>query len=283
MKNRPIKRRDVDFNLVAVFGFRQQQTGQKGAKRGREARATGDGGNPDHREQRDRHDEIAAAGLCREAENRLEHIAAGSEKGGDRKHGLQQSPRQRHRDMLLAAREELHPEQNRCHHEVLEQQHRERDAADRRGRAALFLQQLHHDRGRGHCEAKAEHDRAAAGQTQQRKGRADGEGRQHELQAADAGNIAAQRPQPRQRQFQPDQEQEKQDAQFGEGLDPGAILDGQIAKPGNIVGEPAEAVRADRDADTKKAEHGTDTRTMKQRNHKPGSGEKDEHVFQPRP
>jgi hypothetical protein len=173
--------------------------------------------------------------------------------------------------VLFVAREELHAEQDRRHHQILEQQHRERDAADRRCRTPLLLEQLHHNRGRGHREAEAEHDRAVAGHAQQCETGADGERRQRELQAADAGNVAAQRPKPRQRQFQPDQEQKKQHPQFAERRDPVAVLDGQIAKPRNVLGEPAKAVRTDRDADTEKAEHGPDARAVKQRNHKPGS------------
>ena len=86
----PLERRDIDFDLVAVFGLGQQKTGEKSAECGREARGTGGGGNPHHHEQRDRHDEIAAAGLRREAEDRLQHVTAGREDGDDRKHRLQQ-------------------------------------------------------------------------------------------------------------------------------------------------------------------------------------------------
>ena len=213
----------------------------------------------------------------------MQHVTTRSEDGGNGKHGLQQGPRQRHRDMPLAEREELHTEQDRRHHQILEQQHRQRDAADRRCRAALLLEQLHHDRGRGHGEAEAKHDRAAGRNPHRHEGGADRERRERELQGADAGDVSAQRPQPRQRQFQPDQEQEKQHPQFAERFDPLAVLDGQIAQPWNVLGEPAKAVGTDRDADTEKAEHSPDARAVKQRNHKPGSRKKDEHVFQPRP
>jgi len=49
------------------------------------------------------------------------------------------------------------------------------------------------------------------------------------------------------------------------------VIDGQITKPRNVLGEPAKAVRADHDADTEKDQHGPDARAVKQRNHKPGS------------
>jgi hypothetical protein len=275
MKNTPISNPLNGAISISIWWrysvFGQQETRKKGAERGREPRGAGGGGDPHHHEQRDRHDEIATAGLGGKAEDRLQHVTTSREDGGDGKHGLQQSPCQRHRDMLLVAREELHAEQDRRHHQILEQQHRERDAADRRRRTPLLLEQLHHDRGRGHREAEAEHDRAVAGHAQHCETRADRKCRQRELQAADAGNVATQRPEPCQRQFQPDQEQEKQHPQFAERFDPLAVIDGQITKPRNVLGEPAKAVRADHDADTEKDQHGPDARAVKQRNHKPGS------------
>src|SRR4030081_1706944 len=50
-------------------------------------------------------------------------------------------------------------------------------------------------------------------------GGADHQRRQHELQGADAGDVAPQRPQPRHRQLETDQEEEKQHAELGERLD----------------------------------------------------------------
>ena len=99
----------------------------------------------------------------------MQHVTTGREDGDNRKHRLQQGPGKGHRDVLLAARKDLHAEQDRRNHEVLEQQHRERDTTDRRRRAPLLFEQLHHDRGRGHREAEAKHDRAAAGNAQHRK------------------------------------------------------------------------------------------------------------------
>ncbi len=84
---------------------------------------------------------------------------------------------------------------------------------------------------------------------------ADGERAEHELQPADAEHIAAQRPQPRHRQLQPDQEQQEHHAELGQDLDPVAILDGEIAQPGKVAGEPPEAVGAHQDPDEKEPEH----------------------------
>ena len=62
---------------MAVLGLRQQQAGEEGAERGRQPGAAGRGGDPEHDEQRHRHDQLAAAGLRREAEERPQHVAAG--------------------------------------------------------------------------------------------------------------------------------------------------------------------------------------------------------------
>ena len=249
MKNRPIKqpleRREIDFDLGAVFGLGQQKPGEKSAECGREACDTGRGCDPHHHEQRDRHDEIAAAGLRREAEDRLQHVTAGGEDGDDREHRLQQGPGEGRRDVLLAARKDLHAEQDRRNHEVLEQEHRERDTTDRRRRAPLLLEQLHHDRGRGHREAEAKHDRAAAGARPAPARPAPmASADSANLETADAGDIAAQRPQPRQRQFKPDHEQEEQHAELGEGFDPVTVLNGQIA---NARESPRRAGRSPAD------------------------------------
>ena len=174
MKNRPInkslERRDVDLDLVAVFGLGQQETGEKRAERGREARGAGGGDDPHHHEQRDRHDEIRG---CRSALRSGRSVAARSDRlrrWRQPQAPLSAGPRQAaRRRSARCARGIWTPNKHRRHHEVLEQQHRERDTTDRRRRAPLLFEQLHHNRGRGHREAEAEHDRAAAGNAQQRE------------------------------------------------------------------------------------------------------------------
>ena len=88
------ERRDVDLDLVAVFGLGQQENRKKGAERGREPRGASGGGDPHHHEQRDRHDEIATASLRGKTEDRLQHVATRRKDGADGKHRLQQGPRQ---------------------------------------------------------------------------------------------------------------------------------------------------------------------------------------------
>ena len=142
---------------------------------------------------------------------------------------------------------------------------------------------MHHDRGRGHGKAEAEHDGAVRARSRRREASAEHERGERELESADADDISAHRPQPRQRQLEADQEQEKQHAELGEWLRAGAIFDGQVAQPRIVGGELAEAVGTDRDPHQEEAEHRAEAGAMKQRNDKPGGGEKDENVLQPGP
>ena len=105
--------------------------------------------------------------------------------------------------------------------------------------------------------------------------------RQQELHAADAGHEAAQRPQPLDRHLDADQEQQEHDAELGERLGAGAILDGEIAQPRIIGSQRAEAIGADRDADQQEAQHRADPRAVKQRNDQPGRHQENEHVLEP--
>ena len=110
---------------------------------------------------------------------------------------------------------------------------------------------------------------------------AEGDRRQQELHAADAGHEAAQRPQPLDRHLDADQEQQEHDAELRERLDAGAILDGEIAQPRIIGGERAEAIGPDRDADQQEAQHRADPGAMEQRNDQPGRHQENEHVLEP--
>jgi hypothetical protein len=145
----------------------------------------------------------------------------------------------------------------------------------------LLFQQLHHNRGRGHGKCKAEHDGRGGSVTGDRDGSCDRQRRQHELGNAQPEHIAAQRPQSRQRKFEPQHEQQKHHAELGEGADARAILDGQVTNPRMFVGEQTEPVGADRDAGDEKGQHGPDTRAVKQGNDQPGDGEKDEKILEP--
>ena len=202
--------------------------------------------------------------LRRETEQRAQQIATGDQDRGDRHAACRSCAGEP--DAILPPRARISgAKQDRRHHQILKQQHSDGDPAERRCRPALLLEKLHHHRGRGHCERQPENDRGCAGRAQQPTADTDGDSRSQELEAADAGDKAAQRPQPLHRHLDADEEQQEHDAKFGEGLDARAILDGEIAQPWIVGGQMAEAVRPDRDADQQKAHHRADARAVEQR------------------
>ena len=266
---------------MAVFGLREQHAGKEGAERGREAGIAGGGGEREHDQQRDRHDQLAAAGLRGEMEDRPQHEAPDHRDDRDRHRRLGERERETERDARLASTEHLRAQQHRRHHQVLEEQHRECQLPERGRAAALLLEQLQHHRGRRHCEAEPEHDGGDGALADERERRRNRRRGQHESQAADADDEAAQRPQPLDRQLDADQEQQEPDAELGEGLHPLAMLDGEVAQPRMGLDPLPEPVGADGDAKQEEAEHRADARAMKQRNDEPGADQKDQDVLQP--
>ena len=156
---------------MAVFGLRQQHAREEGAERGRQPGIAGDRGDADHQQQRHRHDQLAAAGPAGDAEQRPQQETAGDEDHGDRRSPPSAAPWPSPDATSPPRPEDLHAEQDRRDHEVLEQQHGDRDLPERRRGAALLFQQLHDHRGRRHREAEAEDDRRARRRAQQRQRR----------------------------------------------------------------------------------------------------------------
>ena len=71
-----LERLEIDLDLMPVFAFAEQSAGDEGAKRNRQSRRAGRGRNPDHDDQRDRHDQFAAAGARRRThQRRRPHIS----------------------------------------------------------------------------------------------------------------------------------------------------------------------------------------------------------------
>ncbi len=132
--------------------------GEEGAERDRQPRRAGRGRNTDHDGQRDRHDQFAAAGARRRAHQRRHHIAADHHDHRDGGEGLRERQKQIDQRLVAGAArfQNADGEQHRHHHQILEQQHRQRHAPDRRRGAVLVDQKLHHDRGRRQRETHAE-------------------------------------------------------------------------------------------------------------------------------
>ena len=94
---------------------------------------------------------------------------------------------------------------------------------------------------------------------------ADRDGRGDHLDEPDAEHVAAQLPQPLQRQFEAEQEQQEHDAEFGQRLGALGIIEGDVLEEGKLRRQRAEPERPERQADEQKAEHGADAQPMQQR------------------
>ncbi len=112
--------------------------------------------------------------------------------------------------------EKGHDRQQRHDGEVFEQQDRDHPLATRRRHLALLLQQLHDDRGGGEHEAHS-------GDEGLNDREADRHAEQHQEQAADgnlrgaeAEYVTAQPPKARRLHFEADDEEEHDDAEFGD-------------------------------------------------------------------
>ena len=116
--------------------------------------------------------------------------------------------------------QQRHQREQRHHRHVLEQQDREGALAVGLLQVAAFLQDAQRDRGGGEREREARDQRAApveqAGRSASARDRRRGE---QELRDAEAEDVAPHREQARQLQFEPDQEQQHHDAEFGDGED----------------------------------------------------------------
>ena len=152
-------------------------------------------------------------------------------------------------------RHERDQRQQRHDQQVLEQQDRDDLLPARQRDVTAFAEQLHHDRGRGHDEAGARHERDRP-RPSEHAPRAGEQGRAgHDLQRAEPEDLAAQAPQVRRAHLHSDHEQEHHHAELGHVQDRLRI------------GEPAEPERADQQAGSEIAEYRAEPDAAEQRHH----------------
>ncbi len=216
------------FDGFAVFGFRQQQSGDERAERHRQARLIGDHSRADDDEQHRGDEQVARARGDDQPEQRAHQPAAADHDHRDRNRRLQQRGAETGERRCAWSRGEQRDEhQDRDHGEILRQQHRKAGAAHIGGQPLLLRQQLEHDRGGGQRQADAEHQRirrlVAGERRNPGKRRRGGE----HLQPAKPEHQPPHRQQPMKRNFQADQEQQKDDTQLGYSGDVPGVADGE--------------------------------------------------------
>ncbi len=219
-----------------------------------------------HHHQGDGHDEIPRAGACRRRHQRRQHIAPREK---DYRHGARRLHQRRDGeiDYPLALRpQKVRGQQDRHHHEILEQQHGDDQLAERRKRAPLGHQKLRDHGGGGQRQREAQHQREAGLAQRQIEQAGQRHGAEQHLQEADAEHLAAQGPQPPGGKFQPQQEQQEDNPQLAEGRHPLRAGDGDEMNERQLCGEVAEAVRPKQRAHRDEPHHRADTCPLEQGN-----------------
>ena len=174
---------------------------------------------------------------------------------------------------LAAARQHRHQHQQRRDGEVLQQQHGEAQAPDRRGEAFALGEHRNDDRGRRQRQSRADR-RRRRGRPSERIGdepqrqRGDDELAEAEFEHQPAHALDA-----LERQFEADGEQQHDDAEFGQPGDRLDVGERQRGEDGRALGELAEAEWAEGDAGEQVAEHRADAQADEQRRDHPRRGE----------
>ena len=257
------------------FGFGDHDPGDERAEHGRKAHRRGDQAGDDHREKADREEQLGVLGPRRLREEGWKQEAAEEQQGdgggaADRERGEQ-------RDDALGARRRSHRaegEDDRDQRQILEQQHAERGPANGRVRA----DQRNDDGGRGQSESEPEGDGGGNAFAEQVEPGLDRNRATGELGGADSEHQPPHRPQPAERQLEPDREEQEHDAELGERFDPVRVGDGDVVEPRILPGQRAEPGRADQHADEDEADDRADADSGKGGDDDPGGAEDHQRV-----
>ena len=163
-----LERIDGGLDRLAEFGLCQQQAGDEGAKRHREAGHGGGHAGCDDHEQRGGHEQVAHADGCDQTEQRPHHHAADDDDHAERDARRWRAPAARRAGNRagFAGAENGDEKQERRHRQILRQQDRETGAACACLQPSLPGKHVDDDGGRRQREAGADderHRRLAAG------------------------------------------------------------------------------------------------------------------------
>ncbi len=178
----------------------------------------------------------------------------------------------------LAAPEQADDDDDRHDHEILKQQHADAQPADRRGKTALLDHHLRGDGRRRQGQRHGDDHRPRHAADDPGGGDADEQHRQEDLRRADAEHRAPHRPQPVEREFEPDQEEQEDDAHLGEGAHMLGIGEGDHRQPGKGRAEMAKAAGPEDHAGDQEAQHRPEAQAAEQRHDHAGRRQHD-HQF----
>ena len=244
-----------------IFGFRDQQTREQGADDRRQSGCGGRQTGEDDDEQAYRQKQFGALGPCRLGKNSRKNEPSENKHADNDRTAQQQCSSQ----IIPAAiggdrgRDRAEQENDRNNGDVLEQKHRQRRAANR----ALRAGHGKHQSGRRKRQRQPQPQRAGGILAEKIENRRNDQAGCQQLRRADAENEPAERPEPFERQFQSDREEQQYDPHFGERLDRLPIADGDELQPGILVLQRSQSRGTEQDADQNESDDRCDPETGK--------------------
>jgi hypothetical protein len=228
----PAERLDVALQLVAVLARGEHHAGEERPERGGEPDAGHEERDPDDEQQRGRGEQLAEP-RARDGAERGAHERAPAD--DDRRDGAED------RERLRPPRQPAHPRlrgrvpgaarrvpaggagaehgeqgEHRDDGDVLEEEHRERALPARALEEPALLERLEDDGGRGQRQRHAGAERRRPREPEEAREPGEREAREEHLQPSEPEDRAAQAPQPRRLELEPDDEQHEHDPELGD-------------------------------------------------------------------
>ena len=266
----PLERGDHVLDLAVVFGLGDQQPGDQRTNDWREPDRAGRERGEDYHQQADRKEQLGAFGPRSLIEQpRQDEPPADQQAHYDNRAEPQRAQQRTDVAAIAIAAERAEQEDNRHQCHILEQQHGRRGAAHR----GVLVGDAQHQRGRGQCQRQPKGSRGDQRIAQHHQHRANQQRATQQFHRTQPEDRAAHRPQPSERQLQPDREQQQHDAEFGEGFKPNRVADGDVGQPWMCIDGRAQPVWPDHHADQDEPDHRGNPEPREQRDDDPGSGE----------
>ncbi len=210
-----LERRDICFDLVAIFGVGEQRAGDERAKRRRQPHLLHEKRNTDDRQQGRRGHRLAHAHGGDKLIKPLQQETPHDNHGGNGENGETRAA-EIHAGLLAAQGEQRRQRDQRDGGEVLEQQHRECEPPVPGRQLTLLLQNLQGEGGRGERKRKTDEERLSQCEAEDEADSGKNQGRQNELRGTQSEDGGPHRPETNGTQLEADDEQKQDDAELAE-------------------------------------------------------------------
>jgi hypothetical protein len=215
-EEKPLERLDVGLELVPELGIGEQQAGEECAERHRELEPLHDHRGGHDEQQRGGGEDLGAAVAGDELQSGTHDDASDDDECDDRRYCFYgDDPAVRgFFDSRVCEQREQREERN--HHDVLEQEHREGFTSVVCADLPALRERSQDERRRRHGDAEARHERSLPREPQPRPGEPERKRGERDLRATEAEHQAAHAPEPRGLELEAHEKQQQRDTEFRE-------------------------------------------------------------------